>query len=269
MAEGKPLFSEAEWNAEVPKVSRAMHEHLAGYCVPVSKHLGDHGELWGTGTYLRLMDRTFILTNEHVADIRPQGLLHQFCGADDLHPVLGNHASFGWPLDVAVLPVEKSIWETPGHQAKAITEDLISIAHEPAPTELLTFAGYSGDRSQFIFNTLITPGTSSTAREVPLPVDDRFKARFHMAIEYKPDLATNVIGSHGLPCPPGFSGSAVWNTGFVESRMAGEPWTPDMARVSGIVWGWPSSSGCIVATRVEYVRSFLLSVPKLLVTGDI
>jgi hypothetical protein len=115
-----------------------------------------------------------------------------------------------------------------------------------------------------MFDTLITPGTSSTAREAPLPKDDRFKARFHFAIDYKPDLATNVVGSHSLPRPSGFSGSTVWNTGFVESRMAGVPWTPDMARITGIVWGWPSSSGCIVATRSEYVRSFLLSVPKLL-----
>jgi hypothetical protein len=98
------------------------------------------------------------------------------------------------------------------------------------------------------------------AREVPLPTDDRFNARFHFAIDYKPDLATNVVGSHSLPCPPGMSGSAVWNTGFVESRMAGESWTPESARITGIVWAWPSSSGCIVATRSEYVRSFLLSV---------
>jgi hypothetical protein len=58
MAEETPLFTEAEWNEEVPKVTRAMHENLTGYCVPISKHLGDHGELWGTGTYLRLADRT-------------------------------------------------------------------------------------------------------------------------------------------------------------------------------------------------------------------
>jgi hypothetical protein len=37
MAEEKPLFTEAEWDKEVPKVTRAMHEYLAGYCVPISK----------------------------------------------------------------------------------------------------------------------------------------------------------------------------------------------------------------------------------------
>jgi hypothetical protein len=123
-----------------------------------------------------------------VANVRlPQLLLHQLLDRDDLHPVLGDHASYEWPLDVAVLPVAKSIWEAPDHHAKAITADVISVGHNPAPTELLTFAGYSGDRSQFVFNTLFTPGTSSTAREVPLPADNRFNARFHFAIDYKPD----------------------------------------------------------------------------------
>lgn len=261
MAEPQLLFTEAEWNEEVPKVVRAMHEYVATFLVPVSKYLGEYGELWGSGTYLKLAERTFILTNEHVARVRSTTqLLHQLCDQDDLHHIRGDHLCFGWPLDIALLPVTKSIWEAPGHRAKAITADMISIAHEPAPTELLTFAGFSGDRSQFRFNTLITPGTSSTAREVPLPTDNRFNARFHFAIDYKPDLATNVVGSHSLPCPPGMSGSAVWNTGFVESRMAGESWTPEWARITGIVWAWLSSSGCIVATRSEYVRSFLLSV---------
>jgi hypothetical protein len=263
MAEAQLLFTEAEWNAEVPKVVSAMHEYLAPFLVPVTKHLGEYGEPWGSGTYLTLGGRTFILTNEHVARARrTTPLLHQLCDQEDLHEIRGDHFEFEWPLDIAVLPVAKSVWEGSDHRAKAITADMISIAHDPAPTELLTFGGFSGDRSNFLFNTLITPGTSSTAREMPLPADDRFKSRFHFAIDYKPDLATKVVGSHNLPCPPGMNGSAVWNTGFVESRIAGVAWTPERAQITGVVWGWPSSAACIVATRSEYVRSFLLTVSE-------
>jgi hypothetical protein len=265
MTEQEYVFSEAEWNKEVPKITRAMHEYAADFWVPISKHFGEYGEAWGTGTYLRLAERTFILTNEHVARIRgpTKILLHQVRGWEDMHPILGDHAALEWPLDVALLPVTKSIWDAPTHTAKAITPEMIALAHAPVETELLTFAGFSGDRSQFYFNTLYTPGTSSTAREVALPDDDRFDPRFHFAIDYRPDLATSVIGSHGLPRPPGFSGAAVWNTRFVESRLSGYQWTPQQARVTGIVWGWPSSSACIVATRSEYIRSFLFGVPDL------
>jgi hypothetical protein len=40
--------------------------------------------------------------------------------------------------------------------------------------------------------------------------------------------------------------------------MARETWSPKMARVTGVVWGWPSSIGFLIATRAEYIRSFLL-----------
>jgi hypothetical protein len=243
-----------------------MDVYATSFCTSVSKHLGEHGEAWGTGSYLRLDGRTYILTNEHVASARSstQLLLHQLLDHEDPQPIRGNHFSFQWPLDVAVLPVDASAWETTEHASKAITTDMIAIAHDPATTELLTFAGFSGERSGFHFNTLVARSTTSTAREVPLPKDDQCLSRFHFAIDYRPDLARNVVGTQGLPCPPGFSGSAVWNTRFVESRMADKPWTPEWARVTGLVWGWPSSFGCIVATRSEYVRSFLLSVSGFL-----
>lgn len=264
MAEPELLFTEDEWNAAVPDVVTRMHSHVTQYATAISKHHGDHGEAWGTGSYIQLGDRVFILTNDHVARARSpnQMLLHQFQGDEDMHPIIGDHIAFPLPLDLALLPVDQEKWETRPHKSKAIVLDQISLAHTPVETELLTFAGYSGERSGFYFNTLFTPGTTSTSREVPLPDDERFSPRFHLGLDYKPDLAENVVGGAGLPCPPGFSGSAVWNTCFVESKMARQEWSPDLARVTGVVWGWPSSVGCIVATRSEYLRSFLLSASE-------
>jgi hypothetical protein len=104
----------------------------------------------------------------------------------------------------------------------------------------------------------IYTATCFTTREVDLPEDDRFDNRFHLGLDYRPDLATNVIGNKGLPLPPGLSGSTLWNTGFVEAKMAKRPWTPELAVVTGVIWGWPSGAGCLIATRAEYLRSFLL-----------
>jgi hypothetical protein len=217
MSEPQLLFTEAEWSTEVPKVVQAMHDYVGSFSAPISKDHGTCGELWGSGTYLKLGERTFLLTNDHVARVRPStALIHQIAGQDDLYRISGDHMSHGWPLDIALLPVSKSVWDASTHKGKAITIDLISIAHEPAPTELLTFAGCSGERSKFLFDTLVTPGTSSTAREVALPDHEDCKSRFHFGIDYKPDLATNVVGSRGLPKPPRwcvFSDGRGWGRG--------------------------------------------------------
>jgi hypothetical protein len=61
-----------------------------------------------------------------------------------------------------------------------------------------------------------------------------------------------------LPEPPGFSGSLVWDTGYVRKR--GQDWSPADATVTGLVFGWPLSdqSDSLIATRIEVVRAFLI-----------
>ena len=53
------------------------------------------------------------------------------------------------------------------------------------------------------------------------------------------------------------SGSLIWNTKFVETSLQRRLWSPSDAVVTGLLWSWPEESR-IVATRIEYVRSFLL-----------
>jgi hypothetical protein len=144
MPDGKLLFTEEEWNAAAPEVARRMHEYVALFCAAISQHRGDHGEPWGTGSFLRLGGCTFILTNEHVASARSeaQDLVYQLGNNDDLHFVRGKHASLEWPFDVALLPVDEAVWSGSDHSSAAITPDMIAIAHDPVPTELLMFAGY-------------------------------------------------------------------------------------------------------------------------------
>jgi hypothetical protein len=81
-------------------------------------------------------------------------------------------------------------------------------------------------------------------------------------MDYRPELTSCVIGNDALPLPPGLSGLTVWNTGFVAAKMAGVPWTPELAKVTGVIWGWPSGHAGLVATRSEFLRSFLLEVPE-------
>ena len=254
------LFDETAWAAAQQTVVAAMTAYMKPYRAPVFEDFGDHGDGWGTGSYVQLGDRVFILTNEHVARARQSGrtLIHQFAGQETLRPIIGDHFAVGVPRDLALLPVDAAAWADPSNESKAITADQIAWAHAPVVGELLTFVGFAGANVAFHFGTLTSKATCYTAREAELPPDDRFCSRFHFGIDYKPDLATDVIGKEGLPLPPGLSGSTVWNTCFVEAKANGIPWKPELAKVTGVVWGWPSNVGCLVATRGEYLHGLLL-----------
>jgi hypothetical protein len=182
-------------------------------------------------------------------------LIYQFAGQDNFRLIVGDHVEHGSPLDLALLPVDVQAWRDANNHSRAISPDKISFAHQPATGELFTFTGFSGEDAKFYFNTMIYTGTCSTGREVYLPEDDRFDNRFHLGLDYRPDLARNVIGNKGLPLPPGLSGSTLWNTRFVEAKMANIQWTPELAVVTGVIWGWPSDAACLVATRAECERT--------------
>jgi hypothetical protein len=256
------LFTEDEWNHAVLSVAAEMKSFLSAYRTPVFKDHGDYGEGWGSGSYLALNGRRFLLTNEHVSTVRREGqhLGHQFLGEEEIYRIVGDHIEYRWPLDLAVLPVSENAWTRKPHLSKTIQPDQIAFAHDPVPGELLTFTGFAGERTNFYFGGLASEGTCYTAREAGLPHDDRFNSRFHFGIDYKPDVAQQFDGKKGLPAPPGLSRSTVWDTRFVAAKMAGENWSPEMTKVTGVIWGWPSAAGILVATRAEYVRSFLLAV---------
>jgi hypothetical protein len=265
------LFTEDEWNAAMPKVVADMTAYLRPYRAAIYEYHaangddGEYGKGWGSGSYLRLGDRVFILTNEHVSCVRQQNrvLTHQFDGQEDIRRIVGNHVEYPYPLDLALLPVNMTAWAEPSNLSQAIGIEQIALGHDPVPTEILAFNGFAGERVSFRFGTVLAKGTCYTSGEADLPESDQFSSRLHFGIEYRPDLATDVIGRDGLPDPHGFSGSTVWNTGFVAAKMAGVPWSPDMAKVTGVIWGWPSGNALLVATRAEYLRSFLLGAVEV------
>lgn len=261
------LFTEAEWDAAVSNVSREMTQFLSHRRVPVFEDHDDHGKGWGSGSFFQLGSKVFILTNEHISNVRFQGrtLMSQLRGQEDVWKIVGNHFEQAAPQDLALLPVPDEVWAKE-HCSKAILADQVAAVHQPVTEELLAFTGFAGERVHFHFSTLLAEATCYTAREIELPSDSRFNDRFHFCIDYRPDLAKQTVGTAGLPLPPGLSGSTVWDTKFVAAKRASRPWSPKLARVTGVVWGWPSNHGCIVATRAEHLGEFLLQATKKLGT---
>jgi len=46
-----------------------MTSFLSAYRTPVFKDHGTYGEGWGSGSYIGLGNKRFVLTNEHVAKV--------------------------------------------------------------------------------------------------------------------------------------------------------------------------------------------------------
>ena len=88
MAGKKLLFTEEEWNLVAPDVARQMHEFAPSFCTAISKHLGEYGESWGTGSNLKLDGSTVIQKNEHVATAP--------LDSPTKHPLTANNNSTGF-----------------------------------------------------------------------------------------------------------------------------------------------------------------------------
>jgi hypothetical protein len=245
-----------QWEKMCAETVNKMIEHVQPYLSPISRVLSENeGEHLGSGSYMKFKESKYLITNEHVARyLDAHSLTHQFSGDENIlrlnKPAIAEPA----PVDVAISEIPNSSWCLFEHAASAIPYDRFAQYHNPTRHELLFFAGYSGERAKFLFGHLITRGTPYLTQECPFPSDVKgADPNFHFSLFYPPDLAKSIDGTSHLPDPHGFSGSLVWDTKFVACLEAGIEWNPQMAKVTGIVWGWPSSAACILATKVERI----------------
>ncbi|KAF3984386.1 MAG: hypothetical protein HFP81_02415 [Methylococcales symbiont of Hymedesmia sp. n. MRB-2018] len=243
------------WEQICAQTATQMIDFIKPFTTPISRALSDiEGEHHGSGSYIEVNNVKYIITNEHVAkELRNNSLTHQFYKNENIYKLTNPAIAVPHPIDVAISKIESSSWLACEHEALAIPFNLFEQRHNPVKHELLFFAGYSGQRSRFLFGNMITPGTPYLTQESPFPENvEEADQKYHFSPHYSPDLATSIGGSSHLPDPHGFSGSLVWNTKRVECLMAEKEWKPELARVTGIVWAWPSSAACILATKVEY-----------------
>jgi len=260
MNEEKEIIS--EWNRICSSVASEMREHVLPFTTPISRALSnDYGQHHGSATYIQYENKRFIFTNEHVSSTaNGYPLTHMFWGSDDIFRIQNAWSSIYSPVDASACLINESVWNHQDHDAKAVPIERFAIRHEPEDRELLFFAGYSGDRSKFYFGHLFSAGTPYLTQEISIPENTtEANKQYHFALPYKPDKAMSVDRSGELPRPPGFSGSLVWDTKRVACLKSGKNWSPEMAVVTGLVWGWPSSQACILATRVEHI-----GIPDLL-----
>lgn len=243
------------------QVATAMKAHTFPMTAALSRIISDdEGTAVGTGTYIRFHGNTYVLTNDHVVSRAAsfgQGIAHNPLDGDKAHRLIHPFQAMGKPVDAAITRVDAESWART-HKS-ALTPNRIEMAHRTDYRELFFIQGFPGERSRF---TSFLPGVMSTSvpyqtQEVVLPRG--FDPSVYLALRYSPENARYEGGRSGhLPLPPGFSGSLVWNTRFVERKA--RDWVPQMATVTGLVceWGQGQIADIILAVRIELVRPMIL-----------
>ncbi len=248
-------MSPDEWQSFCAQVTCKMSDHVKPFVSPISKVLSDnHGKHLGSGSYVGGPHARFLITNQHVArHIESAPLTHQFLDAEEVLRCTNKFVTIEEPVDVAVSHISDNSWSQFTHSSDCIPLERFAGQHNPVENELFFLIGYSGERSSFHFGTLNSPGTPYLTQGCQMPTEYG-NPKYHFALCYNTEYASQVSGPRReLPTPPGMSGSLVWNTRAVETLRSRGSWDPGLACVTGIVWGWPSSSPALLATKIEYI----------------
>jgi hypothetical protein len=163
--------------------------------------------------------------------------------------------------------LDNAHWTAVPHQSQPIQPNQFALTHAPAENELLFFKGYAGENSIFAFENLDTKASSYTTQAIKdvESADDRYFFLLH----HKPEEIQFLDKKGRFENPSGFSGSLVWDTGYVEALSKGDSWKPEHARVTGMVCRWQTGDAGILVLRIEHLRSYLLhAIEDLQNNGD-
>ncbi|MBL0733499.1 MULTISPECIES: hypothetical protein [Stenotrophomonas] len=270
------VMSRDDWDVLCAQVTEEMTSHVKRFAVPLTMS-EEHGSgvAWGSGTYISLGRDTWILTAEHVLSNVPEGgrLAHLPKDGGDYNAAFGRPEVAGWPVDAAALPIYPDPQFLP--EAARVTSS-IAESYSPVDEELLFFYGFPGytverndprQKDKLIvsrFNHLTVSGkpmlSQAIGPEVSLAASN-FDPNAHVAVHY-PFAAQRAKDGVVVPVPnaAGMSGSALWDTKFVDCVNKGISWTPEYAEICGVVWAVLDNPEVIFATKIENVRAGLPEV---------
>lgn len=226
------------------------------YITPISRIIDhENGEHWGSASYFAKDGSKYIITNEHVARGREtHSLTHTFKDCDDIYRIRKTFYTKSAPVDIAIAEIEELIWNSSNHNSICIPYSRFANIHNPDPSEYLFLSGFSGEKSRFHFGHLFNPLTPFLTQAVTLPTDPRIDPIHHFALRFNPTEARHTGEIKELPDPHGMSGSLVWDTKIVYCKKNAIPWCCDYPVVTGIVWAWPTSDLCLIATKIEHLE---------------
>lgn len=267
----------SEWDASTFDVRDKMARRVCSSVTPLTKSAdGSRGAALGTGNYVLLEEGRGLVTNRHVVEeVHGSAHLAHLPVPGECYVACRTFMTEPWPIDLAVgaLPPEAV-----GSDRFIITAREFDENCSPVDGEFLFFLGFPGTTAGFHdpitqsntryswFGTLESLGVPMLTQalvDVP-PNLSGYQDSMHIAI-HLPATAPKVLGGppEDLPNPNGESGSLLWDTKFVATQQEGGTWTPDKARICGLLWGVYPTLGIAVATTVEH---FLPDIRRMLRT---
>jgi len=122
--------------------------------------------------------------------------------------------------------------------------------------DVLFLQGFPQERSHGLANGVYSDAMPFATQEGS-SAEDWFDPDLYIAVAYRGEGAKDAKGREvRMPIAGGFSGSLLWKS----NRIGREEWTPDDARVIGVLTHWKTGALSLVASRSSLVRQFLANV---------
>jgi len=241
---------------EAGEYMRHYTQHFISPVVISTNPEDTEGEVLGSATFLTLLGKPYLLTNEHVALGRLHARLSFFqTGGERAAAITHPFQCLADPIDAAVARIDEDLFATSGKASLPVGS--IDYRFQPADGEILFIHGYPGVRSRWsALAKGILANTFPYATDL-MPLPFGFDEKLHFAMSFPDDIWTSRFQSEIRPNPRGLSGSAVWDTKYVAAGSG--RWAPANSRLCGLVWGYNPIHQCLIATKIEAVREFLVS----------
>lgn len=217
----------------------------------------EEGSFQGTGTIVELGGKVLLVTAQHViAEIEAKGFqgVAYSCGNDKLYARAPQPFVMDAGLDVAGVRIAPPT--QPDSDRIPCPKRLIAASSQGIEKDLLFVHGFPEKCNRY-FKML--PGIISETRPLcsglGTPKWPKFDPAIHFAVSYSVKFLQDAEGKiMDWIDPHGMSGAVVWN---IRRAEIGSNWTPDDARIVGIVQRWDQDGQCLIATRVEHAIPFL------------
>jgi hypothetical protein len=219
----------------------------------------ERGALAGSGSFLYLNGESYILTAGHVAKESKtfQGLAHSTSYGERPTYISNPYKCLEHPLDLALVKIDPTFFAS-GEKTYLRAAQLASTS-DGVDSDLLFLHGFPGEKSKPVYllrgvfsETLPYGGFTGSCTKYCW-----FDPKLHIALHYASKGMIDASGKEAKWIDPhGLSGSALWKT-----NRAGTPartWSPEMARIVGVVFAHDDKAESLIATRIEVVRDFLL-----------
>ncbi|MCW8281568.1 hypothetical protein K7A42_11760 [Agrobacterium sp. InxBP2] len=253
------LEKEQLWKQQVDLLTDIMNKWIAPCVTPLTASNEHSVNYKGTGTFVSLDDKIFVLTARHVADEHADDIL--FHGSDQPVKLPDQYIRAPGSLDSAILPIPAELWQGMEHEAQAIQFEWFAGKFDPFPQEVYFFRGYAGENAQYAFDINQTSATGyCTQINADFTDDTRF---FYLLcrpseIEFTSGTSDEAQENMKKEKANGFSGSLVWETGLSKAMAENRQWKAEDAKIVGQVVNWDQNNYQLVVRRIEDVNKWLL-----------